>query len=139
MAKAVKKATVKKVTTTEDQTIIVNQIRIVSVDRSSKDIGDWKNAMERAEFVIHPNRVALYDLYSTVELDGHLEGIWKKRVSAVRNKNLVFKKNGKKVDEFDILIQSPSFRLMLRKIMEKKSHGLSGFEFIPGETFARYL
>lgn len=126
---------VTKESTLEKKSIVVNQIVLRSIDRSSKDIQSYKTALQSAEYVIRPNRVALYDLYATVELDGHLTGIWKKRVASVRNKKLHFNANGKKIDAFDTLIGSKLFRTLQRKIMETQSHGLTGIEFIPGADF----
>lgn len=119
------------------QELIVHDLSLVSPDRGRKDIGTIKSAIQRAESIHLPNRTALYDTYHDVwTLDGHLRGIWKKRIDAVLNKNLKFiDKNKKKIDEFDTLIFSNKFRRLVRLIMESTAWGISGVEFIVGEKF----
>ena len=116
--------------------LVVSETIIVSADRSPKDIGSWRDAHRSAESPYYPNRSRLFDLYSDVELDGHLTGIMGKRISTVRNKQLVFKKNKKKVDEMDDTIKSKVFRNILTKILETPAYGISGLEFVPGDTLA---
>src|ERR1700754_863594 len=70
------------------ETIVINETIIRPIDRQVKDIEYWRSGHIAAERVVYPNRVKLYDLYEDVILDGHLKGIWHKRVSAVLNKTL---------------------------------------------------
>jgi hypothetical protein len=126
------KTTVKKTKGTTEP-IMVNQIIIRPVDRSTKDIESWRSAHRYAEQSISAHRTRLYDLYSDIELDGHLAGITQKRIDAVLNKKLRFEVNGKKVDEMDHVIRSTAFRKVVRLLIEKKFWGISGMEFIPGE------
>jgi hypothetical protein len=112
--------------------VVINKIIIRPVDRSPKDIQRWRTAHKYAESIVYANRVLLYDLYDDVVLDGHLTGVWQKRVDAVLNKNLHFEVNGKRIDEMNKVIESEVFRDIITLLMEKKMWGLSGFEFIPG-------
>lgn len=112
------------------------QIRLQSVDRSSTDILKFKTALESAESVHYPNRADLYDIYTQMELDAHLSGIIEKRISAVLNKKLCFEENEKENNELTALIKTKAFRDMLRELMLQKFWGITGLEFIPGETFA---
>jgi len=122
------------VTKTEGTTsLVVQDIRVMSADRSRKDIGDFRNALQAAESIHYPNRVRLYDLYDDITLDGHLTGILEKRIEAVINKNLYFADaSGKRVDAMDEVIESEVFREILMLIMQTPAYGLSGLEFIPG-------
>mgnify|MGYP001073620109 CR=1 FL=1 len=121
---------------TEPKGIIVNQIILRNADRSPKDIQKVRTAQIYAESVAYANRVPLYDLYDDVMLDGHLTGIWKKRVDAVLNKSLHYEDTaGIRIEDMDTLIESNTFRDMQRKIMESEAWGLSGMEFIPGKKF----
>jgi hypothetical protein len=124
-----------KESTTSPENIVVNQIIIRPVDRTQKDIADYRTAHRFAEAVVHAHRVRLYDLYDDVCLDGHLTGVMEKRIEAVRNKQLFFVKDGKRVDELKDLIKSNPFRDLITKVMESKYWGLSGVEFIPGKDF----
>ena len=74
--------------------IVVNnvQIRLQTVDRTSKDIGAFIIALQAAEAVSYANRTDLYDIYKHLELDGHLMGIIEKRIASVLNKALYFEK-----------------------------------------------
>lgn len=125
-----------KQTDAEKESIVINKITIRSVDRTRKDIKDWRHALEYAEAVIYPRRTKLYDLYADVELDGHLTGIINKRFDSVLNKEMLFEVNGKKVDVLDDLINSQPFRKMQKEILKSITHGISGLEFIPGKDFA---
>ena len=110
-------------------------MNIRSADRGRKDISTWRGALISAESVYFPNRSRLYDLYSDVILDGHLSGVIAKRIDAVLNKELYFERNGKRDHTFDKLIQSLSFRNIVRAIVETQLWGVSGIEFIPGSEF----
>ena len=44
-----------------------------------KDLGDWRNAWQRALSVDSPDRRLLYDIYRDVEVDLHLSGCVKQR------------------------------------------------------------
>ena len=116
----------------ETPNLVVQEIRIQSADRNKKDVGEFRTALISAESVHHPNRVRLYDLYDYCLIDGHLSGIFEKRIEEVLNKNLFFEVNGKKIDLMDDIIESEIFREIVRKIMEAPAWGISGMEFEPG-------
>ncbi len=118
----------------QETKLVINDIRIQSVNRSGRDIEQWRSAHISAESVYSPNRTRLYDLYDDIMLDGHLTGIINKRIDAVLNKPLYYHdKNGKKVDAMDGLINTTAFRNVVRKIMETQLWGITGLEFIPGK------
>lgn len=120
----------------EQKSIVFNHIVVQSVDRTPKDMKDYVQAMETAEQVYYPNRTLLYDLYSRIDLDGHLTGIWRnKRIKQVKNKKIRYVKDKIEVEGFDKLINSLAFRNLIGLIMESQSHGISGVEFIPGPEF----
>jgi len=128
-----KKGAVTKTEEPKNAPLIVQELNIMSADRSQKDIGDFKMALQSAESIHYPQRVRLYDLYDDVLIDGHLTGIIEKRADSILNKKLIYKDSGgKKVDLMDKTIKSKVFRAVIKKIMETKAWGLSGLEFIPG-------
>ncbi len=141
MAKAVKKkatapaGTVTKVKGDVSPQILLHQLILRNIDRSQKDVGEWRLAHRMAEAVINPTRRRLYDLFEDVVLDGHLSGIWKKRVSGVVNKKLFASRNGEKDESFESLFKSKRFRQLRKKLMQLHSHGIVGVEFLPGEKF----
>ena len=125
----------KKSNQPEKKNLIVNQIVQVNVDRTMKDVSSLRSALRTAENIYYPNRSRLYDLYSDVELDGHLTGIFQKRISAVNNKEWRFVKDDKDVDDInEKFIQTNTFINILKGIMNSKTWGVSGFEFVPGDT-----
>lgn len=119
-----------------DKTVINSMPVIIRpIDRTFKDHGDWWQAFRIAEQPSNANRTRLYDIYSTLVIDGHLAGIIEKRISSLVNKELFFIKDGEKVPELDDLITSRKFRDMMRELMQQKMWGITGFEFIPGKEF----
>jgi len=116
--------------------VVVHELNVRSVDRTRKDIGNWRNAHIAAESVYYPNRSRLYDLYEDVILDGHLSGIIAKRIDAVLNKQLYFEKDGRKVAGLDGLINSLPFRDIMRTVMQTLLWGISGIEFLPGKKLS---
>lgn len=117
--------------------VIINDLTLVSPDRSRKDIQTLKNNVISAESVFYPNRVGLYDLYHDMfSMDGFLKGIVQKRIDAVLNKTLKFiDKSGKNDDDLTPLIQSELGRDLITQILESKFWGISGVEFTIGKEF----
>jgi len=138
--KKIKTGIVTKTSSTTTPKLVVNQLNLISADRSRKDIGTFKDALQSAEMIEFPQRVKLYNLYEDVMLDGHVTGIISKRLDAVLNKKLRYvNAAGKRVDEFDKTIKSIAFRNIIKEIMLSIIWGIRGMEFIPGEklTFAK--
>jgi hypothetical protein len=54
---ATSKKSIKKETAPESQSIMVNQIILRPVDRSRKDVEDWRNAHRHAEQIEHPQTI----------------------------------------------------------------------------------
>lgn len=133
MAKTVSKTSAPE----EGKELVIYDIKQVNVDRTAKDIGDFIAALRIAENVYYPNRSKLLDLYKHVELDGHLTGVWTKRMSASTSKKIAFvDREGKEVEGFNELIRSRAFRRLKRIIIDATLWGLSGVQFLPGKDFA---
>ncbi|MBT1702946.1 phage portal protein family protein [Chryseosolibacter indicus] len=129
-----KKGAVTKTVEPTPTNLIVQELNVMSADRSRKDIGDIKQSLISAESIHYPNRTRLYDMYEDVVLDGQVTGVIEKRYEAILNKNLYFEDaSGKRVEAMDDVIESAAFRDVIKKIMEAQAWGLSGMEFIPGE------
>ena len=116
----------------EQITITMTELILQNVDRSRADLRKWWNRMQHAESIEYPNRSGLYDIFERIRLDAHLSGVIEKRVSAVLNKKLHYEIDGKRVEAMDEHINQDKFRLMMRRLWEKKEWGISGLEFIPG-------
>ena len=117
--------------------IIINDLTLVSPDRSHKDIQNLKNSVLSAESIYFPNRVELYDLYhDVVSMNGYLKGILEKRIKTVLNKKLKrFDANGKEDKPLSELMASNDGRNLITQILESQFWGISGVEFIVGDTF----
>ena len=108
------------------QSVIINDLTLVSPDRNRKDVGRLKQAIMSAERIQVPNRYALYDLYhDVVTIDGHLSGILAKRTGAVTNKRMRFVRNQQSVDELDNLINSDKFCQLISLIMDSIYWGIN--------------
>lgn len=108
--------------------IVMNQIDIRPFGRKEQDIPSWRNALRSAESII-PRRTLLYDLYSDVDLDGHVEAVTGKRRDAVTTANWQFvDKSGTPIDEINELIDSIGFEEMVREIINSKFWGYSMLE-----------
>ncbi len=115
---------------------VTNEVYHRSPDRSAKDVMTYKEAMQAAESVYWPNRARLYDLYDdNMKLDGFMVGIIEKQIDKILNKTLLYKKGEKPIYEMDALINSEPFRDMCKEILYTRFWGLTGLEFIPGDTF----
>lgn len=101
-----------------------------------KDVAYLRSALINAESIYYPNRAKLLDLYSDIELDGHLSGLVQKRISAVLNKDWCFRKGDADVDAVNAFIGSNTFRDIVAEIMLSKFWSVSGLEFIPGPAIA---
>jgi hypothetical protein len=115
------------------ENVLINELRIIPVDRTRKDIRDWVDGLKNAEYVYQPNRRLLYDIYSRVILDPHLSGLIDKRVMAVSNKVVRYVKDNKEIEGIRPFIKSKVFRDIVKEIMLSKMWGISGMEFIPGQ------
>lgn len=118
------------------QPVVIHQITVQPVARTSADIEDYRLAHRVAEYINNPTRNKLYDLYDEAMLDAQLTGVYDKRLRAVRNKKLRFRKDGKNVDEMDTFCDSSDLRFIRKLIFDVKAWGLSGLEFIAGRDLA---
>lgn len=122
-----------EVTKTEAPSVVINDIRIQAVNRSKKNIENWRNGLRAAEAIGNPNRTTLYDIYSDILLDPHLQGVLRKWRDGVLNKRIEYvDKDEKQVKDWDSIISSRTFRNILTQIIDKDLWGISGMEFIPG-------
>lgn len=120
----------------DDKNIVIHDLTLVSTDRSRKDVGSLKNAIEAAEFIHYPNRVMLYDIYQDIlSLDGHLSGIVEKRINTALNKKVRFKRaDGEYDGDLATLLNGQKGRGVRKLILESILWGVSGLEFKIGPS-----
>ena len=64
--------------------LIIHDMTLVAPDRSRKDIGRLKTAIESTERIHIPSQYELYDIYHAITtIDGHLSGILQKRTDTI--------------------------------------------------------
>jgi SPP1 gp7 family putative phage head morphogenesis protein len=110
------------------QAIIVQNIDVRPINRTTQDIPKWRQAIESAE-ARTPRRRLLTELYHDVILDAHVLAVTGKRQDAVTGANWQFvNKEGEAVDEINNLIDSIGFEDLTKEILNAKFWGYSIFE-----------
>lgn len=120
--------TVTKKEANKEQGIVIQNIVIRPVVRSSQDIEKWRNALRAAEGVT-PERIQLYDLYADIILDSFLSSLIEKRVLGVTKRKLSFvDKSGKGNEQIIELIKTQQFRKLRTEIIMQKLFGIKVIE-----------
>lgn len=118
-----------KATKTKDQTpinIVNHDLIIRPVDRSRKDIADWRNAHRAAESSVLETRTQLYDLYDDILLDPILSTLVDKRLMAVTNVKLRFvDKNGKDIEALKPVLKSMALKTLIKETLNAKLWGIT--------------
>ncbi|MEZ0611942.1 DUF935 family protein [Fibrella sp. WM1] len=127
MAKNRNKAKQKPAAVANTKQIVVNDfgIQLRTLDRTPKDLGRWKAALQSAESILSPNRKLLYDLYDDITLDGHLTSVMEQRRLAITTSALLFQKDGKPNEQINALINSLGFLALLGHIIDSVAYGYS--------------
>lgn len=112
------------------QGVVVQNIVIRPVVRSSQDIEKWRNALQSAE-AITPIRVPLYDLYEDLRMDAVLSNLMEKRVLGVTKNKLSFvDENGKENEDIALLISNSQFRELRKELVRQKFWGITVAELM---------
>lgn len=114
-------------------TTIYKHLVVSTPQRSTSDIGTWRNAIKSAD----RGRVnALYQLYDDLLIDTTLSRAWEKRVEAIANAELTFQfDDGTVSDEINLIMQSMAWETLLLGIMQRKAYGRSAIEIDFSNTF----
>lgn len=105
--------------------IVVNNISIRPVHHRIHDIQLWKEAGKAFENPINPTRKVLYDMYEVLRMDGHFQGVWSKRLDSIKNKELVFVRDGKEDEEINKVLKCPEMTDLLGDLLETVLYGYS--------------
>jgi phage gp29-like protein len=109
--------------------LIIQNTVITQIQRQQIDIGKWRNALKSAESITNPNRTALYDIYSDIELDTHLTSVMSKRKAAILKKKIIFERDGKEDEAVMAQIESPWFHRFMNDLLDTIGWGHSLFQF----------
>jgi len=104
-------------------------LNIRAVSRSSKDVGDWKKALEAAERKYNPNRALYYDICYNNELDEDYQTAMSKRKAALLNLDMTYNVNDNIDEDVTEWINSPVFRKFKSDILNSIYWGYELFEF----------
>lgn len=115
-----------------NQTPIYSSVVVTPPRREINDIGNWKYALRSADIGI---RWPLYDLYTSVLLDGQVTDAINKRIEAITDADINFTADGKPVEEMEELINSAEFERLLEDIMWSRFWGITVDEFTFTPTF----
>lgn len=115
---------------------VTGDIKIAQFRLAASDISTWKRAVESAKSSTNPRRKELYELYESVELDGHLLSVMGKRRMKITNKKVHFDfKNteGENTDDpvYTAVLNTPWFYNLIKHSLEAKAYGHSLIELIP--------
>lgn len=116
---------VKHKKTNKPDNIIVHNINIMNAPHNTQDIQIWKSAIRAFENLTNPSRVALYDLYEDIILDGQIEATWCKRQDAVLNQELVFVRDGVEDEQINKLLNSPDMRIIIKELHNSIAWGFT--------------
>lgn len=116
---------VKHKKTNKPDNIIVHNINIMNAPHNTQDIQIWKSAIRAFENLTNPSRVALYDLYEDIILDGQIEATWGKRQDAVLNQELVFVRDGVEDEQTNKLLNSPDMRIIIKELHNSIAWGFT--------------
>lgn len=107
------------------------EVVLYPTDRSPKNVGKWKQAIQAAENIEFPQRTALLDLYEDIKLDPILSSCLDKRRMAITDSKIEFGEDGKSYPEIEELIDMPWFEEMLSDIIDARFEGHSLMWFDP--------
>lgn len=118
----------KKTAPEKDQKLLISHIDLRQINRTTQDIVSWRNAIRSAESVLNPIRSTLYDLYFDILLDGQLESVVAKRITAITNSPLRYVKDGKDIPLITDMIETQDFTFILTEILNSVFWGYTLLE-----------
>lgn len=98
------------------------------------DMQKYRNAIRGANNVDFNQRVMLYDMYEDILKDGHLDSVRDKRISAARNIQIEFQRDGKPDEEINVMLRSPWFFQFIEDLVDSVFWGFSLFQFYRDES-----
>ena len=116
---------------TKSKQKLLVELNVSADNLTKKDIRTWRNAWQAAARPDNPNRVALYDVYTDVMIDLHLNGCIRQRSDMVLNRSfkIVSKKDGKERPEITELFECDWFKRFMEYSIESIYYGYSLIQF----------
>lgn len=130
MAKNNKPGVTKKNGMVTEQGLVIQNITIRPVQRTTLDIEKWRTSHIAAESIAG-TRVMLYDMYDDVLKDGFVKRLVAKRVLGVtKNKLKYIDKSGTEIEAADDILKMRQFRKLRQRIQLQKAWGISVIELM---------
>jgi len=108
--------------------VLIQNISIRPVERTQIDIQKYRQNHQYAES-INGTRIALYDMYADMLIDGFLKRMVAKRILGVTKNVLKYvAKDGKLIEAVEPLLNSKTFRKLRQRIQLQKAWGISVIE-----------
>lgn len=109
---------------------ILVEIKQTADNLTKKDIATWRRAWQSAINPENPKRIALYDVYTDVMVDPHLNGCIRQRSDMVLNKAFkIVSKDGKEKPEITELFECGWFKKFMELSIESIHYGYSLIQF----------
>jgi SPP1 gp7 family putative phage head morphogenesis protein len=103
-----------------------NDINYQTLYRTRQDIATWRQAVQRAESYISPNRTEYYRLLKDIALDNHLSAVIMQRKSAVLGRDFCLKnESDEEVEDKEELLESEWFYKVLDLALDSMYYGFS--------------
>jgi hypothetical protein len=114
----------------KDKSKILVEIKQTADNLTKKDIGTWRRAWQMAVNPENPKRMVLYDVYTDVMVDLHLNGCIRQRSDMVLNKSFkIVTKDGKEKKDITELFEAGWFKNFLELSLESIYYGYSLIQF----------
>jgi len=114
----------------KDASKISERIIERQLTRSSADVKDWRDSIDRAESVHFPSRVELIRIFQDVELDAHLSSLIQSRTLALLSKPFKLENpDGTENEDATNLLKSAWFNQYVKLQHEAKYYGYSLIQF----------
>ena len=108
------------------------KLQLQTENLTRNDLKSWRWAWQQAINVEQPRRTKLYNIYTDVDVDGHLTGCVEQRTGFVMNKGFkITDRNGNDMDNVKELFEAPWFKVWMRLSLESIYQGNSLIELGP--------
>lgn len=111
---------------------ITVSLQLQTENLTRNDLRSWRHAWQQAINVEQPRRNRLYNIYTDVDVDGHLAGCVEQRTGFVMNKGFrIVDRSGAENEDLRELFETPWFKQWMRLSLESIYYGNSLIELGP--------
>lgn len=117
---------------------ILKKIKISQLVRTREDVDKWRNAMQRAESVLLPDRTDLNRIYKDIMLDSHLSSVVQTTILKTTSSPFFIETESGEIDEeLTDVFRKKWFRDFVKYVVEAPIYGYSLIQFgdVVGDHF----